>query len=180
MPIRIVRIGARTYRRCTHVLRKDRCWPKDTDLKNRPRMPSAGSERPSFPNFWDFPLNERRCQFILHARICAHAALKERAEDSLWRSKIPVLLPILRYPRFRAHDAHAFTQRRRTSYWPALKNPFLRAQDAFFRPLLRFSAFQSELLQSVTQFSLPAHAARIMMRKSAATRIRACVRHFRI
>jgi hypothetical protein len=143
MSIRVVRIGARTYTRRTHVLRKDRCWPKDTDLKNRPRMPSADSERPSFPSSWDFPLNARRCQFILHARICAHAALKEWAEDPLWAPKIPVLLPIFRYPRFRAHDAHAFTQRRRTSYWPALKNPFLRVQDAFFCPFLRFPLFKA-------------------------------------
>ena len=143
MPIRIARIGARTYRRCTHVLRKDRCWPKDTDLKNRPRMPSAGSERPSFPNSWDFPLNARRCQFILHARICAHAAFKERAEDSLRRSKIPVLLPILRNPRFRAHAAHAFTQRRRTPYWPALKNPFLRLKTPSFAHFSDFPLFKA-------------------------------------
>jgi hypothetical protein len=39
--------------------------------------------------------------------------LKEWAEDALWRPKIPVLLPILRFPRFRAHGAHAFTQRGR-------------------------------------------------------------------
>ena len=91
---------------------------------------------------WDFPLNARRCQFILHARICALAAFKERAEDSLRRSKIPVLLPILRNPRFRAHAAHAFTQRRRTSYWPALKNPFLRGSRRLLSPIspiFRFS-----------------------------------------
>ena len=133
-----------------------------------------------FSQFLGFSAQCKTLPIYFTRAECAHAAFKERTEDSIWRSKIPVLLPILRYPRFRAHDAHAFTQRRRTSYWPALKNPFLRAQDAFFRPFLRFSAFQSELLQSVTQFSLPAHAARIMMRKSAMTRIRTCVPHFRI
>ena len=46
---------------------------------------------------------------------------------------------------FRAHDAHAFTQRP-TSYSLALKNSaqdaLLRAQNAFLRPFLRFFAWE--------------------------------------
>jgi hypothetical protein len=38
--------------------------------------------------------------------------LKEWAEDALWRSKILVLLRILRFPRFRAHAARIISASR--------------------------------------------------------------------
>ena len=59
--------------RCTLLLRNRGAGSKYTDLKNRPKMPSQGSERPSFGRFLGSSTQCRRCHYF-HARICAHAA----------------------------------------------------------------------------------------------------------
>jgi hypothetical protein len=152
MPNRIVRILAALIRaHAAHMFCATPVLTERQDLRKRPKMPSEGSERPSFGRFFG---SSARCQFIStrgYPRctcICRIHAVKRRrgiyrnAPKIPLEAKIHVLLPILRFPRFRAHDAHAFTQRERTSHWPALKDPFLRASRRLlspFSPIFRFS-----------------------------------------
>jgi hypothetical protein len=132
MPIQIVRIlGAPIRAHAAHFFCATGVPSRNSRiLKNRPKMPSQGSERPSFGRFLGSSTQCRRCHYF-HARICAHAAhafaeyrgeatsrdLKGMGRRCPWRSKIPLLLSIFRSPRFsrtrctrlRAEGAHVLT-----------------------------------------------------------------------
>jgi hypothetical protein len=129
MPIWIVRIlGAPICAHAAHFFCATGAPSRNTRiLKNRPKMPSQGSVRPSFGRFLGSSTQCRRCHLFPRADMgtrctcilqnirgeATSSDLKESAQDALGGPKYPPLLPILRFPRFRAHAAHAFAQRRR-------------------------------------------------------------------
>jgi hypothetical protein len=80
-----------------------------------------------------------------------------------------VLLPILRFPRFRAHDARAFTQRgaRRTRWKESAQDASVTLKNAFFRLFLRFSACEPMRWQPVQPADSCTRCTRLPTRQGA-------------
>jgi hypothetical protein len=134
--------------------------------------------------FWSiprsFPLMQTSAIYF-DARICAHAAnaflqnirgaskFADFKTEDAFGGPNTILLPILRFPRFRAHDARAFTQRgaQRTRWKEPAQDVSVTLKNAFFRLFLRFSACEPMRWQPVQPADSCTRCTRLPTRQGA-------------